>query len=224
MMALLIVGVKKQQQQAVAVHATQQRPAPAAPANRNRTIPDEPPPPYQRYETREATAPSPEPPKQESGPLHIMISYQWDVQSKVLQFRERLHREGYRVWIDMEQMHKSETTYEAMAVAVRQASVVVPVLTNKYPTSENCKKEIQFAAMCHKPIVPVKMEQSFDPKDDWLIELLGNTTIHNLSDLKTYEQQFINFLGEVANSGSAALMEAGEGSEYNVFHRQTTGV
>lgn len=37
---------------------------------------------------------------------HIMISYQWDVKPEVLEFRELLKEEGYRVWIDVEQMHK----------------------------------------------------------------------------------------------------------------------
>ena len=35
-----------------------------------------------------------------------MLSYHWDVQAEVLQFKERLEREGYRVWIDVEQMCK----------------------------------------------------------------------------------------------------------------------
>ena len=39
---------------------------------------------------------------------HIMISYQWNVKPEVLKFVERLRMEGYRVWIDTEQMHKSE--------------------------------------------------------------------------------------------------------------------
>ena len=39
---------------------------------------------------------------------HIMISYQWNVKPEVLKFVERLRIEGYRVWIDTEQMHKSE--------------------------------------------------------------------------------------------------------------------
>ena len=39
------------------------------------------------------------------GELHIMISYQWDVKQEVLKFRRRLAEAGYRVWIDVEQMH-----------------------------------------------------------------------------------------------------------------------
>jgi len=37
-----------------------------------------------------------------------MISYQWDVKPEVLQLRKTLSENRYRVWIDVEQMHKSE--------------------------------------------------------------------------------------------------------------------
>lgn len=35
-----------------------------------------------------------------------MISYQWDVKPQVLELREKLRKAGYRIWIDVEQMHK----------------------------------------------------------------------------------------------------------------------
>lgn len=43
----------------------------------------------------------PQAPVQES---HVMISYQWDVQPRVLGLRDMLKDKGYNIWIDVEKM------------------------------------------------------------------------------------------------------------------------
>ena len=35
---------------------------------------------------------------------HIMISYQWDAQSRMIKLRDYLLRAGYDVWMDVDQM------------------------------------------------------------------------------------------------------------------------
>ncbi|XP_067947601.1 uncharacterized protein [Watersipora subatra] len=137
---------------------------------------------------------------------HVMISYQWDVKTQVLQFKERLSQAGFRVWIDVEQMHKAKDTFEAMAHAIDDAAVVVPVLTSKYQESVNCRKEIQYADKADKPIVPVRLEKKFKPTK-WLSFLLGNTLWHDLSKPETFEDSFTNFLDAIRDSGEAALAE-----------------
>ena len=47
-----------------------------------------------------------------------MISYQWDVQQEVIKFRQRLHEAGYRVWIDIEQMHMGKIATNSIAIIV----------------------------------------------------------------------------------------------------------
>ena len=47
---------------------------------------------------------------------HIMFSYQWDVKIMVIKLRQKLKHEGYRVWIDIEQMCKWCNSYRAMRV------------------------------------------------------------------------------------------------------------
>ena len=44
-----------------------------------------------------------------TGP-HIMISYQWDVQPRMLILREKLQKAGYRTWMDVDEMGKEITT------------------------------------------------------------------------------------------------------------------
>ena len=37
---------------------------------------------------------------------HVMISYQWDAQKRMLKLRDELTKAGYDVWMDVDQMGK----------------------------------------------------------------------------------------------------------------------
>ena len=66
-----------------------------------------------------------------------MISYQWDVQRLVIQLKNKLQAEGYKVWMDIDEMGGS--TLESMATAVENASVVLVCVSQKYKESPNCR-------------------------------------------------------------------------------------
>lgn len=68
---------------------------------------------------------------------HVMISYQWDVQTLVIQLKNKLQADGYKVWMDIDEMGGS--TLESMAKAVENASVVLVCVSQKYKESPNCR-------------------------------------------------------------------------------------
>ena len=68
---------------------------------------------------------------------HVMISYQWDVQKLMIQLKSKLQAEGYKVWMDIDEMGGS--TLESMATAVENASVVLVCVSQKYKESPNCR-------------------------------------------------------------------------------------
>ena len=68
---------------------------------------------------------------------HVMISYQWDVQKLVIQIKNKLQADGYKVWMDIDEMGGS--TLESMARAVENASVVLVCVSQKYKESPNCR-------------------------------------------------------------------------------------
>ena len=39
-----------------------------------------------------------------TGEKHVMISYQWDYQQTILKIRDKLKSDGFKVWIDVENM------------------------------------------------------------------------------------------------------------------------
>ncbi|XP_067931490.1 uncharacterized protein [Watersipora subatra] len=137
---------------------------------------------------------------------HIMISYQWEVQEQVKKVRERLRKEGYRVWIDYERMSKCGNTLEAMARAVENAALLVPVLTEKYKASAACRQEISYAARMQKKLVPLRMQAKYRP-DGWLGLLIGDTFFYDLSNPGDYESKLVGFIKAV---GGDAKIKPGE--------------
>jgi hypothetical protein len=55
--------------------------------------------------------------------LHLMISYQWDVQDMAIRICKALQNRGYLVWIDIERMQGS--IMDAMSEAIEGAAVVL---------------------------------------------------------------------------------------------------
>ena len=66
-----------------------------------------------------------------------MISYQWDVQTLVIQLKNKLQADGYKAWMDIDDM--GGCTLESMAKAVENASVVLVCVSQKYKESPNCR-------------------------------------------------------------------------------------
>ncbi|XP_068691021.1 uncharacterized protein [Montipora foliosa] len=80
---------------------------------------------------------------------HVMISDRRDSQEVLVQVKNRLQANGYRVWMDLEQMRGS--TLEAMAKAVENASVVLICVSQQYKESPNCRRsEAEYAYQLRK--------------------------------------------------------------------------
>lgn len=70
----------------------------------------------------------------------VMISYNWNEQTRAVKLKELLRRRGLKVWIDLEQMGGS--TLEAMAGAIDQSSVILFCFSQPYKESPNCRMEV----------------------------------------------------------------------------------
>lgn len=101
---------------------------------------------------------------------HIMISYQWTYQKTMLQVRDQLQSNGYKVWMDVDQMGGS--TLEAMAKAVEGACLVVITVSRAYKESANCRSEAEYAFQLQRPIIPLMMENDY-VADGWLGFIVG---------------------------------------------------
>ncbi|CAF4191700.1 unnamed protein product, partial [Rotaria magnacalcarata] len=94
--------------------------------------------------------------EEEEQKYDLMISYCW-AESELAHriFGHLSEKLGYKVWIDIEQMHGS--TIEAMANAVDRAEFILMCMSESYKRSANCKSEAEYALNRKKHIVPIKM-------------------------------------------------------------------
>jgi hypothetical protein len=67
----------------------------------------------------------------------IMISYNWVVKEMIVKIKERLEQDGYKVWLDEEQMDGN--MYDRMREAIDNSSCIVVCMTDDYKKSECCK-------------------------------------------------------------------------------------
>ncbi|KAJ3123197.1 hypothetical protein HK098_002121 [Nowakowskiella sp. JEL0407] len=78
---------------------------------------------------------------------------------EVFRIRDALRARAFSVWIDVEQINGD--IYEAMRDAIVSSKVVVSCLTQKYESSDNCKRELYFTAGLRNPskhIVPIRLD------------------------------------------------------------------
>ncbi|CAF1341346.1 unnamed protein product [Rotaria magnacalcarata] len=120
--------------------------------------------------------------EEEEQKYDLMISYCW-AESELAHriFGHLSEKLGYKIWIDIEQMHGS--TIEAMANAVDGAEFILMCMSESYKRSANCKSEAEYAFNRKKHIVPIKMKKEYVP-DGWLGFILG-TRLY--IDFGTYE-------------------------------------
>ncbi|XP_071965079.1 uncharacterized protein [Antedon mediterranea] len=103
-------------------------------------------------------------------PGYIMMSYQWDDQAMVRKIADRLKQHGYNVWIDIEKMHGF--IFDTMAIAVKNAAVVLACFSDKYQHSDNCKSEGNCMRQFKKEFIPIKMQADYSP-DGWVATIFG---------------------------------------------------
>ncbi|XP_032809682.1 uncharacterized protein LOC116942174 [Petromyzon marinus] len=129
---------------------------------------------------------------------HIMISYQWDYQAVLIQVKDRLKSQGFRVWMDVEQMEGS--TLQAMAEAVENAAVVLVCCSQKYKESPSCRTEAEYTFQLHKPVIPLMMERKYRP-DGWLGIIVGAKLWMDFGTNTNFEQNFNKLVKELHGRG-----------------------
>jgi len=125
---------------------------------------------------------------------HIMISYNWGVQPLVLKLAKALKSAGFKVWLDVEQMHGS--TLERMAEALENSSLVLICVSEKYKDSPNCRLEGEYCASLRKPFIPLMMQSKYKP-NGWLGILLGSRLYHRFADEADWDSKITGLINEI---------------------------
>ncbi|UJR08841.1 hypothetical protein I4U23_013095 [Adineta vaga] len=129
---------------------------------------------------------------------HIMLSYNHDSKELVQKICEYLRHSGYRIWVDIDNMHGS--TLDCMAHAVEQSYVMIVCMTEKYKQSPNCQSEAEYAYRLKKPFVPILLQAKFKP-NGWLGMLLGTRLYIDFtkSDFDSNYKKLVNEIEAATN-------------------------
>ena len=103
---------------------------------------------------------------------HIMISYNTGSRDMCLKIKKQLEQLGFKIWIDVNEIHGS--SLDSMANAVENASCVLMCVTEKYRQSLNCQAEAQYAFRLNKVIIPLIMQQGYHSVSGWLGFIIGD--------------------------------------------------
>lgn len=142
----------------------------------------------------------PQAPVQES---HVMISYQWDVQPRVLGLRDMLKDKGYNIWIDVEKM--GDDILGSMADAVEHAAVVLVCFSEKYKESQSCRTEATYAYKQNKPVIPLMVEEGYTP-DGWLGALIGTLKYYKFYDDDVAHSEFAEIVQKLGQQGKPGFV------------------
>ncbi|XP_064644563.1 uncharacterized protein LOC135498267 [Lineus longissimus] len=129
---------------------------------------------------------------------HVMISYQWDSKPVMLKVKDRLKAEGYKVWMDVENM--SGSTLEAMALAVEKAVVVILCVSQRYKDSPNCRSEAEYTYRLRRSIVPLILQKDYTP-DGWLGMMVGTKLYFDFSDENNFDFAVDGLIRELGDRG-----------------------
>ena len=144
-------------------------------------------------------APSPQPVrKNEEFNDYIMISYEWSSQETMLYVKRCLEANGYKVWMDVDQIKGS--ILEAMAKAVENAAVVLICISQRYKDSKNCKYEAEYAYQQGKQIIPLMMQRNYSP-DGWLGMILGANYWHNFYTREAFSRSMEDLVRQLGQKG-----------------------
>jgi hypothetical protein len=92
---------------------------------------------------------------------HLFLSYNSENRSLCLSIKSSLERLGFKIWIDVENIHGS--SIDAMAKGIESAWCVLICMTEKYKESINCRFEAEYVLQLKKPFIPIIMQKSYKP-------------------------------------------------------------
>ncbi|CAF0801731.1 unnamed protein product [Adineta ricciae] len=101
----------------------------------------------------------------------IMISYCHADKEMTYKIHKFLVDQGFKVWIDLDNMHGPAMS--AMADAVENSEFVIMCMSDSYKQSTYCQAEAEYAFNCKRRLIPLIMRPKYRP-DGWLGFLIGS--------------------------------------------------
>jgi hypothetical protein len=104
--------------------------------------------------------------------------------------RESFESLGFMVWIDVQDLRKH--IFEDMAEGIENSSCVIACISEFYQKSDYCQKELAYAIKIKKPIIPVIVQEGYDPRG-WVGVAVANIKYYKI----TNEEELQRVLPEI---------------------------
>ncbi|XP_033115591.1 uncharacterized protein LOC117115769 isoform X2 [Anneissia japonica] len=120
---------------------------------------------------------------------HVMISYEDSSKNAMNSLKEKIKLHGFNVWMEED---KAGDMLTSMSQAVENAAVVIAGMSSKYKDNLGCRTELTYAKRLDKPIIPLLMEENYEP-DGWLSDIEPTEPLYLYLD----EEHLASFLPDV---------------------------
>jgi hypothetical protein len=138
--------------------------------------------------------------EEEKPTYDMMISYCWAQKPLCHKVNDRLEKDGFKVWLDRDEMHGS--IIERMAEAIEQSRFVLICMSSNYKKSTNCKAEAEYAFNRKSKIVPLLVEPKYQA-DGWLGFLAGSKIYVDFAEKEDeeFEKAYELLIAELERNG-----------------------
>ena len=104
--------------------------------------------------------------------FEVMISYCHDDKTICVQVYDELIRNGFHVWDNFNETH--EDVIDVMISTIEQTRTIIICMSKQYKLSNYCRAEAQYAFKRNLKIIPVLIEDSYQP-GGWLSFITRNS-------------------------------------------------
>ncbi|CAF4246723.1 unnamed protein product [Didymodactylos carnosus] len=101
----------------------------------------------------------------------MMISYSWNEKELIYKIYDRLVKDGYRIWLDRDNMYGSIIL--RMAEAIENSDFILISMSSAYKKSPNCQAEAEYAYNRKRCIIPLISEENYRA-NGWLGFIAGS--------------------------------------------------
>lgn len=104
----------------------------------------------------------------------------------VQKVRDALHEHGIPTWFDMDDI--TDKNIDSMTRGIVNAKVVLLCFSQSYKSSYYCKQEALYANKKGKMMVPVRVQDKYNPSNDWLDFIVGDNLIIDVATQELFKQ------------------------------------
>jgi len=113
---------------------------------------------------------------------HVLISYNTVSRELSLKIKEDLEKSGYKVWIDVNNVHGF--SLDSMTESVENSVCMLICISEKYRQSISCRTSAQYAFKLKKTIVPLIVQEGYENVGGWLGAIIEHK---NFIDFTKYD-------------------------------------